>query len=60
MWRTEFEGRLGKDPEMRYLSDGRPVTNFRVAVNWNEKDEKKRNGWAAHFSETLPRRPINY
>ena len=41
MWKTEFEGRLGKDPEMRYLSDGRPVTNFRVAVNWSEKGEKK-------------------
>lgn len=26
-------GRLGADPEMRYISDGKPVTNFRVAVD---------------------------
>jgi len=37
MWRTEFEGRLGKDPEMRYIADGTPVTSFTVAVNWPEK-----------------------
>ena len=37
MWRTEFEGRLGKDPEMRYIADGTPVTSFSVAVNWPDK-----------------------
>lgn len=26
-------GRLGSDPEMRYTSDGTPVTTFSVAVN---------------------------
>lgn len=26
-------GNLGKDPEMRYLPSGSPVTNFTVAVN---------------------------
>jgi single-strand DNA-binding protein len=26
-------GNLGRDPEMRYLPDGRPVTNFTIAVN---------------------------
>ncbi len=41
MWRTEFEGRLGKDPEMRYIPDGTPVTSFPVAVNWQEKTETK-------------------
>ena len=28
-----FTGNLGHDPEMRYLSNGDPVTNFSVAVN---------------------------
>ena len=41
MWRTEFEGRLGKDPEMRYIADGTPVTSFPVAVNWQEKGTTK-------------------
>ena len=41
MWRTEFEGRLGKDPEMRYIADGTPVTSFPVAVNWQAKGETK-------------------
>lgn len=26
-------GNLGKDPEMRYMPNGKPVTNFNVAVN---------------------------
>ncbi|MBI4928397.1 MAG: single-stranded DNA-binding protein, partial [Anaerolineae bacterium] len=26
-------GHLGKDPEMRYLPDGRPVASFSVAVS---------------------------
>ena len=41
MWRTEFEGRLGKDPEMRYIADGIPVTSFPVAVNFLEKGTTK-------------------
>ena len=41
MWRTEFEGRLGKDPEMRYIADGTPVTSFPVAVNFQEKGTTK-------------------
>ena len=30
-------GNLGGDPEMRYMPDGKPVTNFSVATNrkWN-------------------------
>ena len=33
-------GNLGSDPEMRYTSDGKPVTNFSVAVNrrWTNPD----------------------
>ncbi len=33
-------GNLGRDPEMRYMPDGRPVTNFSVAVNktWSNAD----------------------
>ncbi len=33
-------GYLGRDPEMRYLPDGRPVTNFSVAAgrDWTGKD----------------------
>lgn len=33
-------GNLGRDPEMRYMPDGRPVTNFTVAVNrkWTAQD----------------------
>jgi single-strand DNA-binding protein len=33
-------GYLGRDPEMRYTSDGTPVTNFSVATNrkWTNAD----------------------
>lgn len=32
-------GRLGKDPEMRYMPNGEPVCNFSLATseNWNDK-----------------------
>ena len=34
-------GNLGSDPEMRYMSDGRVVTNFSLACNrkWNGGEE---------------------
>jgi single-strand DNA-binding protein len=32
-------GNLGRDPEMRYTPDGRPVTQFSVAVNRNTKNQ---------------------
>jgi single-strand DNA-binding protein len=32
-------GNLGRDPEMRYTPDGRPVTQFSVAVNRNSKNQ---------------------
>ena len=33
-------GNLGRDPEMRYTSDGTPVTNFSMATNrkWTRQD----------------------
>ena len=33
-------GNLGRDPEMRYLPDGTPVTSFSVATNrrWSNQD----------------------
>jgi single-strand DNA-binding protein len=37
-------GRLGRDPEMRYTPNGRPVTAFSVAVNrtWTTGDGDRR------------------
>lgn len=32
-------GRLGKDPEMRFTQNGRPVTNFTIATNENWTDQ---------------------
>ena len=32
-------GRLGKDPEVRYLPDGTMVTNFRIATDETYKDK---------------------
>lgn len=37
--RCEFIGRLGKDPEIRYLPDGRAVANFSVACGKQWKDK---------------------
>ena len=38
--RLTIIGNLGQDPEMRYMSDGTPVTNFSVATNrrWTSAD----------------------
>jgi len=33
-------GRLGTDPELRFLADGTPVCNFSVAVNQKRKGEE--------------------
>ncbi len=37
-------GNLGKDPEMRYTSAGRPVTTFRIASSrsWNTSNGERR------------------
>lgn len=36
-------GRLGKDPETRYMTDGKAVTNFSLATsdNWKDKSGEK-------------------
>lgn len=33
-------GRMGKDPETRYLGNGDPVTSFSIAVGWKSKDKE--------------------
>lgn len=43
-------GRLGRDPETRYLNDGRAVTNFSVATSeeWKDKntgERKEKTEW---------------
>lgn len=35
-----FTGRLGRDPETRYLGNGDPVTSFSLAVGWKTKDKE--------------------
>ena len=35
-----FIGRLGADPESRYLSNGDAVCNFRIAVGWKGKEKE--------------------
>jgi len=39
-----FTGRLSKDPETRFLPDGKQVTNFTIAVgeSWKTKDGEKK------------------
>lgn len=43
--RCEFIGRLGRDPETRYSTDGACITNFSLAVGWKTKD-KEGTEWA--------------
>jgi single-strand DNA-binding protein len=42
-------GNLGRDPEMRYMSDGTPVTNFSMATSakWTGRDgqQQERTVW---------------
>jgi len=43
-------GRLGQDPEIRYMPDGTPVANFSVATseNWTDKttgEKKEKTEW---------------
>lgn len=35
-----FIGRLGKDPEARYMSNGDAVASFSIAVGWKTKDKE--------------------
>ncbi|HNT77712.1 MAG TPA: single-stranded DNA-binding protein [Anaerolineae bacterium] len=50
-------GNLGRDPEMRYMPDGTPVTNISVATSrrWNSADGSK-NEETTWFRVTLWRR----
>jgi single-strand DNA-binding protein len=36
----QFIGRLGKEPEMKYLQSGDAVANFSIAVGWKSKDKE--------------------
>ncbi len=38
-----FIGNLGRDPEMRYTPNGKPVTQFSVAVGYSKPDGQ--GGW---------------
>lgn len=47
-----FIGRLGADPDVRYLPSGKPVANFRIAVgsSWKDKqtgDKKEQTEWVS-------------
>ena len=41
MFEAIIQGRLGKDPEMRYTSNGTAVLNFPVAHNWEYRGQSK-------------------
>ena len=48
--KTILVGRLGRDPEVRYTTDGRAVTSFSIATSdeWKDKDtgeKKERTEW---------------
>jgi single-strand DNA-binding protein len=38
--KTYIVGNLGKDPEMKYLPDGKALTKFSVAVNRKRQDQE--------------------
>jgi len=40
MFNATITGRMGSDPEMRYINEGTPVVNFSVAHNWLYRDER--------------------
>lgn len=42
-----FVGRLGADPEMRFLQSGSSVCNARLAISWPDakRDEKEKTDW---------------
>ena len=42
--RCEFIGRLGKDPEIRYVASGDAIANFSIAVGYKTK-EKETTEW---------------
>jgi len=40
MFNATITGRMGSDPEMRYVNEGTPVVNFSIAHNWLYREEK--------------------
>jgi single-strand DNA-binding protein len=40
MFNATITGRMGSDPEMRYINEGTPVVNFSIAHNWLYREEK--------------------
>jgi len=42
--KIQIVGNLGRDPELRYTPNGRPVTEFSVAVNQSTKNQQT-NEW---------------
>lgn len=53
-------GRLGADPEIRYLQDGTMITNFRIATDESYKSKtgektQKPNGIRSSPSKSSPR-----
>jgi single-strand DNA-binding protein len=34
-------GRVGRDPELRFTNDGKPIANFSVATDYGRDDNKK-------------------
>ena len=38
-------GNAGRDPELRYMEDGSPVTNFSLAVSSNRPDPSNEGEW---------------
>lgn len=51
-------GNLGGDPQMRYMSDGTPVTNFSVATNrsWTDSNTGQRVDETTWFRVSVWRR----
>ena len=41
MFDAIIQGRLGKDPEMRYTPNGTAVLNFSIAHNWEYRGQNK-------------------
>lgn len=49
---TIVVGTVGRDPEMRYLQDGTPVTSFSIAVNeyWTDRQSNERREKTTWYS----------
>ena len=40
MFNATITGRIGNDPEMRYINGETPVVNLSIAHNWTYRDER--------------------